>query len=67
VSHANAAFDHGIPLSNSAAKAAPVTEMTESANRNWFSAIESDLDYLVFRVDPQHVLPAGYVHPLLKP
>jgi mannose-6-phosphate isomerase-like protein (cupin superfamily) len=32
-----------------------------------FSAIESDLDYLVFRVDPGHVLPAGYVHPLLKP
>jgi quercetin dioxygenase-like cupin family protein len=33
---------------------------------HWFSAIERDLDYLVFRVDPQHVLPAGYVHPLLK-
>ena len=33
---------------------------------HWFSAIESDLDYLVFRVDPEHVLPAGYVHPLLK-
>lgn len=33
---------------------------------HWFSAIEQDLDYLVFRVDPQHVLPAGYVHPLLK-
>jgi mannose-6-phosphate isomerase-like protein (cupin superfamily) len=33
---------------------------------HWFSAIESDLDYLVFRVDPKHVLPAGYVHPLLK-
>jgi mannose-6-phosphate isomerase-like protein (cupin superfamily) len=33
---------------------------------HWFSAIESDLDYLVFRVDPGHVLPAGYVHPLLK-
>jgi quercetin dioxygenase-like cupin family protein len=33
---------------------------------HWFSAIESDLDYLVFRVDPRHVLPAGYVHPLLK-
>jgi quercetin dioxygenase-like cupin family protein len=34
---------------------------------HWFSAIEKDLDYLVFRVDPSHVLPAGYVHPLLKP
>lgn len=33
---------------------------------HWFSAIESDLDYLVFRVDPGHVLPAGYVHPVLK-
>lgn len=33
---------------------------------HWFSAIEADLDYLVFRVDPGHVLPAGYVHPLLK-
>ena len=32
---------------------------------HWFSAIEQDLDYLVFRVDPEHVLPAGYVHPLL--
>ena len=33
---------------------------------HWFSAIDQDLDYLVFRVDPDHVLPAGYVHPLLK-
>lgn len=33
---------------------------------HWFSAIEKDLDYLVFRVDPKHVLPAGYVHPLVK-
>lgn len=33
---------------------------------HWFSAIESDLDYLVFRVDADHVLPAGFVHPLLK-
>jgi mannose-6-phosphate isomerase-like protein (cupin superfamily) len=33
---------------------------------HWFSAIEQDLDYLVVRVDPDHVLPAGYVHPLLK-
>jgi mannose-6-phosphate isomerase-like protein (cupin superfamily) len=33
---------------------------------HWFSAIGQDLDYLVFRVDADHVLPAGYVHPLLK-
>ena len=33
---------------------------------HWFSAIEQDLDYLVFRVDPKQVLPSGYVHPLLK-
>lgn len=33
---------------------------------HWFSAIDQDLDYLVFRVDADHVLPAGYVHPLLK-
>jgi quercetin dioxygenase-like cupin family protein len=33
---------------------------------HWFSAVEQDLDYLVFRVDPNHVLPAGYVHQLLK-
>jgi mannose-6-phosphate isomerase-like protein (cupin superfamily) len=32
---------------------------------HWFSAIEQDLDYLVLRVDPDHVLPAGYVNPLL--
>jgi mannose-6-phosphate isomerase-like protein (cupin superfamily) len=33
---------------------------------HWFSAIEQDLDYLVFRVDADHVLPAGYVHPLIR-
>jgi mannose-6-phosphate isomerase-like protein (cupin superfamily) len=33
---------------------------------HWFSAIEKDLDYLVFRVDADHVLPAGYVNPLVK-
>lgn len=33
---------------------------------HWFSAIEQDLDYLVFRVDADHVLPSGYVHPLLR-
>jgi mannose-6-phosphate isomerase-like protein (cupin superfamily) len=34
---------------------------------HWFSAIEKDLDYLVFRVDADHVLPTGYVHPLISP
>jgi mannose-6-phosphate isomerase-like protein (cupin superfamily) len=33
---------------------------------HWFSAIEKDLDYVVIRVDADHVLPAGYVHALLK-
>lgn len=33
---------------------------------HWFSAIEQDLDYLVFRVDADHVLPGGYVNPLIK-
>jgi len=33
---------------------------------HWFSAIESDLDYLVVRVDADHVLPDGYVNPALK-
>jgi mannose-6-phosphate isomerase-like protein (cupin superfamily) len=33
---------------------------------HWFSAIEADLDYLVFRVDADHVLPSGYEHPLLQ-
>jgi mannose-6-phosphate isomerase-like protein (cupin superfamily) len=33
---------------------------------HWFSAIDKDLDYLVFRVDADHVLPVGYVHPLIK-
>jgi mannose-6-phosphate isomerase-like protein (cupin superfamily) len=33
---------------------------------HWFSAIEADLDYLVFRVDADHVLPTGYEHPLLQ-
>ena len=32
---------------------------------HWFSAVDADLDYIVFRVDANHVLPAGYVHPLL--
>jgi hypothetical protein len=33
---------------------------------HWFSAIESDLDYLAVRVDADHVLPNGYVNPALK-
>jgi mannose-6-phosphate isomerase-like protein (cupin superfamily) len=33
---------------------------------HWFSAVESDIDYLVVRVDAEHVLPSGYVNPLLQ-
>ena len=33
---------------------------------HWFGAVESDLNYLVVRVDPEHVLPAGYVHPAVR-
>jgi mannose-6-phosphate isomerase-like protein (cupin superfamily) len=32
---------------------------------HWFSAVESDMNYLVVRVDATHVLPAGYVNPAL--
>ncbi|PYQ95926.1 MAG: hypothetical protein DMF96_20435 [Acidobacteria bacterium] len=32
---------------------------------HWFSAVESDMNYLVVRVDADHVLPAGYVNPAL--
>ena len=30
---------------------------------HWFSAVEKDMNYLVVRVDADHVLPAGYVNP----
>ena len=33
---------------------------------HWFSAMDSDMNYLVVRVDADHVLPAGYEHPALK-
>ena len=33
---------------------------------HWFSAVEKDLDYLVVRVDADHVLPVAYVNPLVK-
>ncbi|MBI4888376.1 MAG: hypothetical protein HY824_14875 [Acidobacteria bacterium] len=32
---------------------------------HWFSAVESDMNYLVVRVDAGHVLPAGYVNPVV--
>ena len=32
---------------------------------HWFSAVERDMNYLVVRIDPQHVLPAGYVNPAI--
>jgi mannose-6-phosphate isomerase-like protein (cupin superfamily) len=33
---------------------------------HWFSAMESDMNYLVVRVDSDHVLPTGYVNPILN-
>jgi mannose-6-phosphate isomerase-like protein (cupin superfamily) len=33
---------------------------------HWFSAMESDMNYLVVRVDADHVLPAGYVNPIVS-
>jgi mannose-6-phosphate isomerase-like protein (cupin superfamily) len=30
---------------------------------HWFSHVESDMNYLVVRVDADHLLPAGYVNP----
>jgi len=33
---------------------------------HWFSLIDDHIDYLAFRVDPEHVLPAGYTFPTLK-
>ncbi|HZP47581.1 MAG TPA: cupin domain-containing protein [Vicinamibacterales bacterium] len=32
---------------------------------HWFSAVESDMNYLVVRVDGDHVLPGGYVNPIV--
>jgi len=32
---------------------------------HWFSAVESDMNYLVVRVDGDHVLPSGYVNPVV--
>jgi mannose-6-phosphate isomerase-like protein (cupin superfamily) len=32
---------------------------------HWFSGVESDMNYLVVRVDADHVLPAGYINPLV--
>jgi len=34
---------------------------------HWFSAMETDMNYLVLRVDGDHVLPAGYVNPAVSP
>jgi mannose-6-phosphate isomerase-like protein (cupin superfamily) len=33
---------------------------------HWFSAMESDMNYLVVRVDGDHVLPSGYVNPAVS-
>src|SRR5262249_30944992 len=32
---------------------------------HWFSAVEKDMNYLVVRVDADHVLPAGFVNPAI--
>ena len=32
---------------------------------HWFSAVDADMNYLVVRVDGDHVLPAGYVNPIV--
>jgi mannose-6-phosphate isomerase-like protein (cupin superfamily) len=33
---------------------------------HWFSQIDNHINYLAFRVDNEHVLPAGYTHPILN-
>lgn len=33
---------------------------------HWFSKIDDHINYLAFRVDNEHVLPAGYTHPALQ-
>jgi mannose-6-phosphate isomerase-like protein (cupin superfamily) len=33
---------------------------------HWFSAVDADMNYLVVRVDADHVLPTGYVNAALK-
>jgi mannose-6-phosphate isomerase-like protein (cupin superfamily) len=33
---------------------------------HWFSAVDADMNYLVVRVDADHVLPAGYVNAAIK-
>src|SRR5689334_7539472 len=32
---------------------------------HWFSHVDSDMNYLVVRVDGDHILPAGYINPAL--
>jgi mannose-6-phosphate isomerase-like protein (cupin superfamily) len=34
---------------------------------HWFAAVSADMNYLVIRVDGEHVLPAGYVNTAIKP
>jgi len=33
---------------------------------HWFTSVDDDMNYLVVRVDADHVLPTGYVNPALK-
>jgi mannose-6-phosphate isomerase-like protein (cupin superfamily) len=32
---------------------------------HWFSSMDADMNYVVIRVDAEHVLPAGYVNPAI--
>jgi mannose-6-phosphate isomerase-like protein (cupin superfamily) len=33
---------------------------------HWFSKVDADMNYLVVRVDGDHILPAGYVNPVVR-
>ena len=33
---------------------------------HWFSKVDTDMNYLVVRVDGDHILPAGYVNPAIR-
>jgi mannose-6-phosphate isomerase-like protein (cupin superfamily) len=33
---------------------------------HWFSSVDADMNYLVVRIDADHILPAGYVNPAVN-
>ena len=33
---------------------------------HWFSKVDADMNYLVVRVDGDHILPVGYVNPVVE-